>query len=325
MISNFGGVFFPIFFSFYTIASILIFLQISAKTTIIKMSFFEMIQFYFFSVPEILLYTFPITFFVSAIITLAKMSFDLELIVVFTLQATVKEILKPFIYLAILVSVTTLIMGFWIKPQTLYKTKEFIYLKQKNAQVNIKPSEFGQNFGSWLLFVKDKKDERDFKDIVLLSIDPNNKTFISAGEANFLNSDGEFRLKLKEGNAYNFLDDEIEQIQFQDMSLNESPSIDGLKFPGVIEYWKDTSPFKIAFTFLTAIFPLLSILMIISLGIFNPRYEKNRSVPYSITAILIYFVLAENFAKTYEMAAIIPIVWLGVSYGLYYFRIRKIY
>lgn len=332
IVSNFGGVFFPIFFSFYTIATILIFLQISAKTSIIKMSFLEMIQFYSYSIPEIVLYILPISFFASSVITLAKMSFDLELIVVFALQANVKDILKPFLYLSIVLAVVLLLIGFVVKPQTMYKTKEFIYQKQERAQINIKPSEFGQRFGDWLLFVKDYKDKQTFQDIVLLSTKTDNITFINAGEAEFSNVVGKFKLKLQDGFAYNFLDKEIEEVKFKEMGVSQSAASRNLEFKGLVKFWKDINNDKrlrkdIAYTILTALFPLLSVYLVISLGIFNPRYEKNRAVPYSVLAVLTYFILTNIIGSKYDHYALVimPIVWLGLSFYFYHLRIRKIY
>ncbi len=296
------------------------------------MSFFEMLQFYAYSVPEIVLYILPITFFASSVITLAKMSFDLELIVVFALQAGIKEIIKPFVFLSIIVTVNILVIGFILKPITKYKIEEFVQLKKENAQINIKPSEFGQNFGNWLLFVKDKKDNKTFQNIALFSKDKSSETFINAGEASFINSKGKFRLILEKGHAYNFSENEVEQIKFNKMVVNENAHMGELKFDGIIKYWQsindsDRLRKDIAFTILTSFFPLLSLLLIISLGIFNPRYEKNRSAFYSIVFIILYFVLLNIIGSRfpYLVLIIVPAVWLSISYYIYHLRVRKIY
>lgn len=331
IVSNFGAVFFPIFFSLFTIASIIIFLRISSKTSFIKMTFLEMTEFYLYSVPEIMLYILPISFFASSIITLAKMSFDLELIVIFSLQSNVREILKPIIFLSIIVAIITLIVGFALRPQAVYKTQEFIYKKESSAEINIRPSEFGQKFGDWLLFVKEKEGNNHYKDVVLLSTDGENQMFIKSEGAQFNNTKGKFTLDLNRGQTYRFLDDSIEEIKFNTMLVNEQAKFRSLGFSGLVEYWKDIhnrgDGRKIVYILLTALFPVLSTLLVASLGIFNPRFQKNKSSFYIITAVVTYYVLTNILGKEiiYYALFVVPSLWLVISYLLYKKKIRKYY
>ena len=78
---------------------------------------------------------------------------------------------------------------------------------------------------------------------------------------------------------------------------------------------------------LISLFPLLSLFLVITFGYFNPRYEKNRAVFYTLISIVLYYVLIKSISNKILLHAlyIIPIFWLIGTYILYYKTVKKEY
>ncbi|MDQ1339215.1 MAG: lipopolysaccharide export system permease protein [Campylobacterota bacterium] len=329
-IKNFWDSFFPIFSALVLIVSIAFFIQISTQTAYLKISFSEIIQLYFYYTPEILLYTLPVSFFAGAIISLGKLSFDLELIVIFALQGSTKMIIKALSVLAILATAILLVVGLWLKPKAMLKAKEMIYSKEDSSQLNLKPSEYGQKFGDWLLHIDSTKSENRYGNLVLFSKQEKSDIFIKADEGAVSQKEGYFNLSLKEGKAYNILQEEIQMINFSQMQVNKPSSMTKLRYSNIIDFWNEwikKNPRDLSVAILTALFPILSLLMIASLGVVNPRYEKNITAVYAIFFSTLYYSMIYVFGQNYPLYSVfaVPFVWLFISYLIYRKRIKGVY
>jgi lipopolysaccharide export system permease protein len=66
---------------------------------------------------------------------------------------------------------------------------------------------------------------------------------------------------------------------------------------------------------------------VITFGYFNPRYEKNRAVFYSLISVVLYYVLIKSIGDRILLHAIyiIPAVWVSGTYLLYSQTIKKEY
>jgi len=333
---NFASLFFSIFFTLFIITSIVFFIKIASMTSIIKVSFLELTILYLYVLPNILFFTIPITFFASAVISLTKLSFDYELIVLFSLGFSPKKIIRVFFYLALLVSTTLLILSLGLIPLTYQLNKNFIYEKRANASLNIKATEFGQKFGDWLLFIDDN-DNGVFSNIALFSNKADfsddinsSETFIVAKEAKVENQDGTLSFALLDGRGFLLEEAKLNQVDFEKMSINDTSKLKDINYKGVIKYWSEGfSNKKIRKNFslyiLISLFPLISIFLILAFGILNPRYDKNHSYFYIISSTVIYYILIYNGAKTIPFIAIglIPAIWLIGSYFIYKKRLKR--
>jgi lipopolysaccharide export system permease protein len=335
IIRNFGVSFFPIFMALFVIASVVYFINIATSTAYLKVTFMEVSLLYFYFVPEILLYTMPIAFFAGAVMSLSRLSFDLEMIVIFALQGQLKHIMRALAIVATLMTVTLLIIGLWLKPKTLLKSKEMIYNKQDTAQLNIKPSEYGQKFGDWLLYVgSEDQTKKNFKDIVLFNKQSKTEIFVHANNAKILQSEAIFKLGLNDGDVYHLdlENKQVEQIRFNAMAVNEQAKISQLVYTDIIAFWKwwifeKNEARELVFALLAALFPLLSLLLIVSIGIINPRYQKNRSGLYITLLIASYYGLTNYMGQNYPLYAVptVLVLWLMLSYLLYTTRIKNTY
>ena len=117
------------------------------------------------------------------------------------------------------------------------------------------------------------------------------------------------------------------------MYINDS--ISGSKlgiFTTTYAYWEDRLKRNVdiddlSFFVLTSLFPVLSLFLVITFGYFNPRYEKNRAVSYSLVAVILYYVLIKIIGDSILLHALylIPIVWLVGTYILYTKTVKKEY
>ncbi|WP_419675770.1 LptF/LptG family permease [Aliarcobacter butzleri] len=103
-------------------------------------------------------------------------------------------------------------------------------------------------------------------------------------------------------------------------------------FTTTYDYWKDNIKNKVdlddlTFFILTSFFPLMSLFLVITFGYFNPRYEKNRAIMYSLISIVLYYVLIKSIGDKIFLHTlyIIPILWLSGTYFLYSKTIKKEY
>lgn len=324
--------FFPIFLGLFFITSIIFLVKIAALTSIITMSFFELFTLYAYVVPQIIFFTMPISFFLSLVITLSKLSSEYELTVITSFGLNPLRILKIFLPITLILSFLMLIVSLGLIPKTKFLTKQFLDLKKREANFNIKASQFGQKFGDWLIYIN-KKNENIYEEVKLFKTDDKNDQFIVSKTAVLDNNKGALSFKLQDGKAFIIDDKELNQIDYESMYINNSladAKID--TFTNSYEFWKEKIEKKVdrdEFTFytLTSIFPLISLFLIITFGYFNPRYEKNRAVFYSLIAVVTYYVLIKLVGDRILLHAIyvIPIIWVSATYLLYSKTIKKEY
>ncbi|QKF60163.1 LptF/LptG family permease [Aliarcobacter lanthieri] len=325
--------FFPIFLGLFFITSVVFLVRIVSLTSVITINFFELFELYSYTIPQILLFTFPISFFISLSISISKLSGEYELTVITSFGVGPIRIIKSFLPITIFVSITSLILTLGLIPKTKYSMNEFINVKKAEANFNIRESEFGQKFGEWLIFIN-SKENNIFKDVKLLKASNNNENeqFIIAKEA-FLDNDGYLIFKLLDGKIFILEKDSLNQINYDEMYINEVIKDNQINsFTTSFNYWILSLKYNLdndsfIFFILTSIFPLISIFLVIIYGYFNPRYDKNRTVIYSIITVVIYYIFIKYIGDRFLLHSlyIIPSIWLFSSYILYSKTIKKEY
>lgn len=324
--------FFPIFWTLFIITSIIFLIKIAALTSIIQMNFIELLELYSYSLPTILFYILPISYFIGIVLTMAKFSADYEVIIFSSFGLNPLKFIQKLLPFSIAISIILLILSLGLLPKANYMKAQFMYVKKQEARFNIKASEYGQQFGSWLIYVNEEKDDI-FKNITLLQVEKNKDLLISANQAQLNNNKSLLRLRLKDGKSFSIGDD-IQQVDFNIMELNndikEMKNIKSLH--DIFIYWKDRETDRkkskaFSFNILISIFPILSLFFILWLGYFNPRYDKNRATAFSTILLVIFIVIANKFSAIYPNAILytLPTGWFIFSYLSYYFTARKLY
>lgn len=324
--------FFPIFFGLFFITAVIFLVKISALTAIITVNFFELFRIFSYTIPDIIFYTMPISFFISMVITLSKLSSEYELTVITSFGLNPFKILKIFLPLTLLLTLLLLVVSVGLIPKTDFERKQFVNIKKNEANFNIKSGEFGQKFGDWLIFINDKKNNL-YEDVKLLKVQNDKDQFVISKNAVLENDNGVLSIRLDEGKAFLIDKEEFNQINYEAMYINDSISTAKTTvFTTTYDYWKNNIKNKVdlddlTFFILTSFFPLMSLFLVITFGYFNPRYEKNRAIMYSLISIVLYYVLIKSIGDKIFLHTlyIIPIIWLSGTYFLYSKTIKKEY
>lgn len=327
-----GQTFFPLFFTLYSITSIIALVKIASLTSIITMNFMELLYIYSLNIPNILLYTLPITFFIAVTLNISKLSSEYETIVLTSFGLSPINILKLLIPISILMTLALLILTFITMPKAKYLELSFITIKKQNAQFNIKPSEYGQTFGPWNIYVE-KKLDNNYKNITLLQPQETSDTIIIAKDATIQNNLNTLKLNLENGSAI-VISDHIKQIDFEKMSINnflpKAKQINSIN--DLIIYWSNVQEDRAKLKMLMkniflSILPIISLVFYIALGYYNPRYQKNKAAIISIALIIFYVVLMSNFAsmRDLKLLIVLPSIWILISIVLYRMKVRPYY
>jgi lipopolysaccharide export system permease protein len=332
LIKEISSGFFPIFFTLFSITSIIFLVKIASLTSIIQLDFLELLLLYSYTIPKILFFTLPISYIVGLVSTLSKLSSEYELLVISSFGKNPISIIKYFLPITIVLSFTLLLISEILIPKTTFLNNQFIYNKKNEAQFNIKASQFGQEFGPWLIFIKNEGDNKVLNDIKLLNKNTIDKKFIIASTATVKNDNGSLNLILNDGKSF-LISDTMEQIDYKKMVISDNKrNLSYYNFKDIFNYWKDiTTNHRKAkdfvFNILVSIFPLISLLFILIFGYYNPRYEKNKATLYSGVLVIIYFILAKKIVAISPFISLflIPTIWIVVSYLLYNKTIKKKY
>lgn len=282
--------------------------------------------------PSIIFYTTPISFFIALVITLAKLSSEYELIVVTSFGLNPIKILKIFLPLTLLVSLSLAIISVGLMPKAKHLNQTFLDKKKKEANFNIKASEFGQKFGDWLIYIS-SKDDKTYSDVKLFQTKNAKDQFVIAKNAILENDKGDLSFKLFNVKSFHIDQEVFNQINYEQMSINDSVGNNKVNsFTTSYDYWKsrikkEQNIDKFTSYILTSMFPLFSLLLVAAFGYFNPRYEKNRAVAFSVTSIVIYYVLIKILTDNLmlEVLYIVPIAWILSTYLIYSKRVKTLY
>ena len=324
--------FFPIFLGLFFITSVVFLVKIVSLTSVIKMNFIELFSLYLYTVPQILLFTLPISYFLSLVISISKLSSEYEMTVITSFGVGPLNIVKKLLPITLLISIALLVITLGLIPKAKYLMNSFIDYKKNEANFNIKESEFGQKFGDWLIFIE-KKEDNIYKNVKLFKKENNKEELIVSETAILDNKKGNLTFKLFNGKIFIIDDSELNEIGFETMYINEIVNNQQiLVFSTSLNYWILSLEYNLdndsfVFFILTSIFPLISLFLVITFGYFNPRYEKNRAVAYSIGAVILYYVLIKYIGDRLLLHSlyIIPTIWIIASYILYSKTIKKEY
>ena len=328
---HFSLIFFSVFVPLFFIASIIFLVKIAAVTALVQLNVYDMLQLYLFILPELLFYTLPIAFFIGGTMTFAKLSFDYEIVVLFALGVNPSRIVKIMLSGAVILSALLLYISLVLIPHTTQMYKNFMYAKKSQVNFNIKPSEFGQKFGDWHIYIgKQDKGNKKYSDIALFNQDRNSENLILASHAEILNNNGSLQFRLYDGRVNMYKDKEFSVVNFDTMNINDTTTMSSKPYASSLEYWLQNNskrPAKFSTNVLISLFPILSILVILSIGIIHTRSNKNPTYLHMFIAVTLFYALSFILAKQLGALSIIAVIttWSLSSYLLYRRKIVSIY
>lgn len=327
-----GSSFFTIFATLFVVTSVVYLVRIAAYTSVIKINFYELFLFYAYTIPNILFFTIPISIFASIAIAFSRLSKEYELIVLSSFSLNPLTFVRLLVGPIFVVSLATVIVSIGLIPKTNYLSKTLLNLKKNESNFNISASEFGQNFGNWMIFIEND-DNKTFNNIKLFKNEVNESTFILAKQATLHNTNGALNLSLQDGKTYLIQSNALRQINFSSMNITDSLSdVDNNAFMNPYHYWSNMSndhkkAKDFSFYLLISLFPLLSLLLAISIAFYNPRYQSNHTSFMIAIFTVIYYVATYILSNKIPLIAIwiIIAIWLIINYLVYHYKIQKIY
>ena len=317
----------------FLIVSMVFFIQLARMTASIEISLGDFFKLYSFMLPRILIFTMPLSFFISLTLTLHRLSRENESIVYFTLGFSPKLIARFFLRLAALFSAFGLVISLVFIPVAFVLQNNFIDYKKTQVKLNIKTGEFGQKFMDWLIFVEQENDGV-YQNIIMYRPVKNlneKEFFIIAKQGILERNQQNLSFKLINANVYNFEQNQsLYSGHFEDMTINTliSSDINNKKF---YEYYSDISTNDkrakefVIYT-LIALFPIASTLFALSFGIVTYRYDKGFVYLGVFLVIGLYFGALSLFYKPPFLAvAVIFLASFLASFILFKRKILKRY
>ncbi|MDP3301753.1 MAG: LptF/LptG family permease [Sulfuricurvum sp.] len=323
--SHLNVLFFSIFIPLFTIASVIVMIKIATLTSIVTLNLSEMGKLYLFVLPELLFYTLPIAFVVAGALTFYRLSIDNEMVVFFSLGIPPHYLGRVLLLPAFLLSLLLIIDFLLITPYMNIVNESFYVAKKNEARFNLTASEFGHNFGNWMIFIKTSgKDNGKYGGIALFNKENKEEIFITANEAELINKNGTLQLNLSDGNGYSYTDHAFNYMGFKTLKINDSLDHKIIAYDGLIDYWtNDTRRERKQQTLITntllGLFPLLSIFLIVALGVVHARHQKRWIYLWLFLSIIIYYssIMLLQIWLLYWTIPTVAILWLIATYVFY--------
>lgn len=331
ILSNLSSVFLSMFLPLFVIASMIFSIKLATYTAIIKLSLLDMIKLYMFVLPDILFYTLPISFFVAAVLSIFKLSNDNEIVVLFALGIKPSFLAKTLFVPAFLLSALLFIDYFMLYPHTNNLSDNFIDQKKSEAKFNLSASEFGNNFGPWLLYIgKEDKEKKRYEDVFLFNKENDEEILISAKQADVINDEGVLQLELTDGEGYSYSKEKFTQINFERMTIYDTLTSSFKAYEKPLKFWssddaRNKKDRLLITNTLLSLFPLLSIFLVVAIGVVHARHQKSKIYLYIFLSIILYYAASMSLYRILGFHAIylITLLWFFGTYFIYKQTITK--
>ena len=207
-----------VFFIFISIAWLLQISRLFSYLNNLQIDFVNVLFLSFFLIPNLINVTLPFIIIFGLIIAFIKFDKDKEIIAIFSLGLSIKEILKPFFLISIITIFLYLFLNLFFSPYIYgkYKEKEFDLRNSINLD-NINISNFIQLDEN--LIVDFSKKEDVFEDVFIRFIGEN-ENIVFAKKARIIKEPKKFIFNLSEGFKLSFMNNKIEKLEFENYKLN---------------------------------------------------------------------------------------------------------
>lgn len=330
---SFAGIFFPVFLVLFVIASVILFIKISSLTSVVQINLWDITMLYLYTLPSMIFFVIPISFFGAGLSALSKLSFEYELNILFSLGLNPLKIIKVFLPSALLVSLVLLVVSLMLVPLSNTAYRSFLETKKIDANINLKAGQFGQKFGDWLIFVEQEdKETSQYKNVILLHFGNKQNSLLLADSVLLNNHGGVLEANLTNGSLYRSKGlQQIEKVVFDDLILRNVLGSSNEVVDGVVEYWKQAFGEEYSqkvrrnfnMSILVSLFPLVCLFYWLWFGINNPRFNKNHSLFFIVAVAGIFYGTVYLSGQFFPLAGlfIIPCIWLVSGYlGFRYFK-----
>jgi lipopolysaccharide export system permease protein len=325
--SNFTKSFLTIFLPFFIIISLVFLVRIASLTSKIQIDFLELLLLYSYSIPEIIFYTLPLSFIAALANVLVNLSQGNELIALYALGLKSKKILKGLLWISILFSLLLMTLSLLAMPLSKQFYRAFKEEKRNDAKLNIVPGELGQKFGSYYIYVKDKTEDR-FENIVIYNrTDKADEQFFSSKTGKLNRNENVSSLLLNEGYGYTYSEIKLQQAEYKTLEIFDNAKKKGFQFKSILSYWKTAQQdskmmHKLLFFIFVSLIPLLSVYLVASFTMINPRYQANHSFLVIFISTLFFYAIASSLQKWGTIPILVGSVITLMILGQWLFKKR---
>jgi len=326
----FTGSFLTIFLPFFFIISLVYLVKIASLTAKIAMSFQELLTLYSYSIPDILFYTLPLSFVATVAILLVRLSMENELIALYALGVPAHKIVRYFLLLGVLFSTFLLALSLLAMPLTKQYYKAFKNAKIDDARLSIQAGELGQKFGSYYIYMREKKGDTFYDLVIYNHTKGMQEQFFSSKEGKINHYQGVTSLLLKDGYGYTYTKEKLQQLQYQTLEIFNTLEREVFHFQSTLHYWLQAQQNhrvlrKLIFYIFISFIPLLSVYLVASFTMINPRYQKNYAFVSIFATTLFFYLLASSLGKWGSFSLLFTLSALIFILGrlLFHWRVSK--
>jgi lipopolysaccharide export system permease protein len=279
----------------------------------------EMARLFGYFVPILFFYTLPIAFFAALAITMRRLSEDYETTALFSFGLSPAQLLARFLPLSLAVTLLLLLLSLGLVPLTKQLSKSFLAYKRMHAAISIKPSQYGQKFGDWMVYLESRDDNRNLKNIILYSPSMEGaEEMLFAQNGHFFNRQGVMGLQLRNGHVYRIGERTIDSVRFDEMTLYHTTPVKPFNYQRLADYWRraenDAKRRKDLMLFIgVSLFPLLTLSYALLIGIRHTRYQSGWLYPSILGVTLVYYGTLTVAAKHSAIGAVLFMLAFGIT------------
>jgi len=326
LLTTFTKSFLTLFLPFFTIISLTYLIKLSNLSSKVNLDLIDFGTLYIFVLPHIIFATIPLTFIGAVVNSFAKLSEDNEMVAVFSLGYSPLKILKYLFPTALLFSILLSIITLYIIPYADQKMDNFEQRKIYEAKLKILPKKLSQNFDNHHIFIE-KNSNGIFKNVTMFSQEPNGYLQILLSKSgNIVKDKNTSYLNLNSGSLYRYKDSNFQIVDFNNMKLFNNQKYYSSKILNPKEFWLQKTK-KFFYYLLISISPIFILTLLISVGIYNPRYQRNRASIYILIATLFVYLpsmVAKEINSIYFIIFTL-LLWLIISLTIFKTKLLKRY
>ena len=205
-----------VFFIFISIAWLMQLSRLFSAMNNMQIEYQSIFFLSLFLIPNLINILIPFIVIFGLILTFIKLDKDKELIAIFSLGLSIREIKLPIILITFIFLSLYILLNLFVSPYVYkeYKEKEF----QIKNEINIDDINLSNFLEIENIILDFKKDKNEFKEI-FINFNEKSENIIYAKEGNIINKGGKIIFNLFDGFKLSFLNEENEKLEFQNYKL----------------------------------------------------------------------------------------------------------
>lgn len=294
--------------------------------------------------PQLLIFTIPMALLLSVLLTYGRAQTDNEMTIFMVSGMPYRNTFKPAIYTGAVAFFLTILMSFYLAPAGVSLVREKILtVLAERAPLGIEEGVFNQGFRGVTIFVKEKSDSLNLKEVIIFDERKGDTKIVIAKHGKIKKEKENISLSLLDGRIYFNKGNSLNELRFKEYIFKLYPNIEQIakkisemSLPELIT--KITNDKQKAVDcklelYRRASFPVLCLISVFlspSLCILIGRSGRLGGITVGLAVFAFYYIVmiyGSNLAKTGRLSAeagsLIPVIFMGMLAVVLYTRIRR--